>query len=146
MAGRIKGKKDIAEKAPRGRVTQVEPLTMSLEQVEERLMRSVLSGTLALHVLRNTRKPVSLLAKELMEIEMEVGQFVGAAMQMHAETLKASKLRGTLAGALSFIPIPTTGLGLRSTTQPKPKPLINQPTRIKKKANPNKARKSHARR
>lgn len=110
-------------------------------------MRSVLSGTLALHVLRNTRKPVSLLVKELMDIEMEVGQFVGAAMQMHAETLKASKLRGMLAGALSFIPIPTTGSGLHSTNPVEPKSLINQSTRIKKKATRNnKARKTHDRR
>ena len=88
--------------------TQAKPLAeknaaMSLEQIEERLLKSVLGGTLALYVLRSSRKPTSRLVNELLEIEVEVGQFVGRAMQMHVENLKAANLKGSLANALSFI-------------------------------------------
>lgn len=76
---------------------------MSLEQIEERLVKSVLSNALALHILRSSQKPTSKLVDELLEIEIQVGQFVGHAMQMHIENLKASNMEGMLANALSFV-------------------------------------------
>lgn len=80
-------------------------VAMSLEQIEERLVKSILSGTLALHILRSSRKPTCELVEELLDIEVQVGEFVGQAMQMHTRNSKAPNLRGALASALSFIPI-----------------------------------------
>ncbi len=80
---------------------------ISLEQIEERLVKSLLSGTLALHILRSSRKPMSKLAEELLGIEIEVGRFVGEAMKLHSQNLRATKLRGSIANTLSFIPIST---------------------------------------
>jgi hypothetical protein len=82
-----------------------QPMVLSLDQIEERLVKSVLSGTLALHILRNSRKPTPKLLEDLFSIEAEVGRFVGVAMQMHTEHQKPPNLKGVLAGALSFIPI-----------------------------------------
>lgn len=79
---------------------------ISLEQIEERLVKNLLRGSLALQILRGSRKPVSRLMKELVEIEIEVGQFVGQAMQMHVDSIKATNFQGVLASALSFIPLP----------------------------------------
>lgn len=80
---------------------------MSLEQIEEGLVKSILSGTLALHILRSSRKPTSKLVRELLDIDVEVGRFVGQALQMHAEHIKVAIPNGALASALSFIPIPS---------------------------------------
>lgn len=79
---------------------------MSLEQIEERLVKNILRGSLALQILRGSQKPVSKLMRELLEIEIEVSQFVGQAMQIHADNIKATNFQGVLASALSFIPIP----------------------------------------
>ena len=98
-----KTKKKISSPNP----IQPHPL-MSLEQIEERLIKNILRGSLALQILRGSRKPVSRLMKELIEIEVEVGQFVGQAMQMHVDSVKATNFQGVLASALSFIPIPVS--------------------------------------
>ncbi|MBY0315670.1 MAG: hypothetical protein K2Q26_09135 [Bdellovibrionales bacterium] len=77
----------------------------SLEQIEERLVKSILASTLALHILRSSRKPTFKLVNELLEMEFQVGQFVGRAMKMHSESLKSTNLKGALANALSFTPL-----------------------------------------
>lgn len=79
----------------------------SLRQIESRLMKNILAQSLALEVVRNSDKSTSQLLSELMEIEMRVGEFVGEALKQ-ATTQHKNKvdLRGALAGALSFIPIP----------------------------------------
>ena len=84
---------------------QLQP-RMSLEQIEERLVKNLLRGSLALQILRGSQKPVSKLLKELLEIEVEVSQFIGQAMQMHADNIKDTNFQGVLASALSFIPMP----------------------------------------
>lgn len=98
---------------------------MSLAQIEERLVKSILSGSLALHILRNSRKPTSRLVNDLLEIEMEVGFFVGQAMQMHSRSLRTANLDGMLASALSFIPMHEASAQNPSQSQnkkSKPKP------------------------
>lgn len=66
--------------------------------------------------------------KELLDLEVEVGQFVGTAMQMHAESLKAMSFEGVLAGALSFIPMGAANI-------PKePLPLAEVKKRVQPKA------------
>lgn len=108
-------------------------LVMSLQQIEERLLKSVLSGTLALHILRNSRTPTSELLEELMNVEAEVGQFVGQAMQMHVESLKATNLKGVLAGALSFIPLrPQVSAAVPIPSAPK----LGHKTVVKQKITP----------
>lgn len=140
--GRGKGRNDAPEE--RAPITQPGPVpAMSLEQIEERLVKSILSGTLALHILRSSRKPLSGLVKELMDMEVEVGKFVGAAVQMHAESLKRTEMKGMLAGALSFIPIPTTA---PPPINPKNiKPSLQIPKRTKWRLARGKARKNRIR-
>lgn len=79
---------------------------LSLEHVEERLNKSILSAALALYILRNSTEPTSKLIKELIQIEIEVGKFVGQALEMHIKRTKMFwRKSGFLAGALSFIPM-----------------------------------------
>lgn len=100
---------------------------MSLDQIEEHLVKSVLSSTLALHILRNSRKPTSKLVNELLEIEMDVGQFVGRAMQMHAKSLKALSMGGGLANTLSFITLGQANAHTQPTSSKLP--VVNQKSR-----------------
>ena len=85
----------------RSRTAQANVGVTSLAKIEERLVKSILSATLALHILRSSRKPTSQLTRELLDIEFDVGRFVGMAMQT-----KERNLKGALAGAVSFIPFP----------------------------------------
>ncbi len=82
---------------------QSRPIT--LEQIEERLNNTILASSLALKVLKGVRKPTSQLFHELLEIEFQVGHSVGEAMKMHIEQMRAINLKGTLANALSTIPL-----------------------------------------
>lgn len=105
---------------------------MSLDQIVERLVRSILSGTLALQILRNSRKPTYKLVNELLEIEMEVGQFVGRAMHMHAKSFKASNMGGMLANTLSFIPMGQAEVQTQVSSSKLPA-AIQKPQRVIKK-------------
>lgn len=111
---------------------------MSLEQIEEHLVKSILRGTLALHVLRNSRKPASKLIHDLLEIEMQVSQFVGHTTRVHAKELKDTLQKGALANVFSFMPIS----GDHWTQPPLPSQktkdtsLSKQKEKLKRKARP----------
>lgn len=112
-----------------------QPAVLSLDQIEEHLVKSVLSGTLALHILRNSRKPASKILEDLFSIEADVGRFVGVAMQMHTEHQKTLNLKGVLAGALSFIPIQAKTQASKPTL-PKPKKKLDRTEAKAKKRKP----------
>lgn len=78
---------------------------VTLEQIEDRLNNTLLASALALKVLRGIRKPTSQLINELLEIEFQVGHFVGDAMKIHLGKAQSMNLKGTLANALSTIPL-----------------------------------------
>lgn len=66
---------------------------------------TILASSLALKVLKGVRKPTSQLIQELLEIEFQVGQFVGEAVKIHVEQMRALNLKGALANALSTMPL-----------------------------------------
>lgn len=103
------------------------PLT--LEQIQERLNNTILASSLALKVLRGIRKPTSQLINELLEIEFQVGHFVGEAMKIHVQQMRQPNLRGTLANALSTIPLG----GPRPNTSTPTKPQLQAKKKQKKK-------------
>lgn len=77
-----------------------------LRQIESQLTKNILAQSLALEIIRNSRKPTSELISEPMEIEVHVGEFVREALrQPEGKHRNPVDLRGALAGALSFIPI-----------------------------------------
>lgn len=82
---------------------QNKPLTLG--EIEERLSNTILASSLALKVLKGVRKPTSKLIQELLDIEFQVGHFVGEAMKIHIEQMRTPNLRGVLANALSTIPL-----------------------------------------
>lgn len=82
---------------------QNKPLTLG--EIEERLSNTILASSLALKVLKGVRKPTSQLIQELLDIEFQVGHFVGEAMKIHVEQMRAPNLRGVLANALSTMPL-----------------------------------------
>ncbi|MFP5458502.1 MAG: hypothetical protein ACLGG7_07200 [Bacteriovoracia bacterium] len=69
-------------------------------EIEERLNDTILACTLALKIVRNSDKPVGALMDELMTLEMNVGSFIGQALQTRPEELKTAA-RGALAGVFS---------------------------------------------
>ena len=71
-------------------------------ELEVRLMRS-----LAAYVLLRRRDPVCVLLDDLFQLEAQAGQYLGEAIKDQA---MKSKMRGSLAGVLSIIPIATSGL------------------------------------
>lgn len=92
------------------------PLT--LEQIQERLNNTILASSLALKVLKGMRKPTSQLINELLEIEFQVGHFVGEAMKIHIQQMKRPNLRGTLANALSTVPLGNPRLNTSAPAKP----------------------------
>jgi hypothetical protein len=78
---------------------------LTLEQIQERLTDTMLASGLALKVLKNIRKPTSQLIEELLDIEFQVGHFVGKSMKMHTAQMIAPNLRGALANVLSTVPL-----------------------------------------
>jgi hypothetical protein len=66
--------------------------------------------TLAIYILRTARKPISKVVQELMEVEIKTAELVGQIMRLEKENPKIRNLRGILAGAYSFIPLPMNGL------------------------------------
>ncbi|MBX3032597.1 MAG: hypothetical protein KF865_01635 [Bdellovibrionaceae bacterium] len=81
----------------------------TLRQIESRLMKNLLAQSLALEILRNSQKPTADLISDLIEIEAQVGEFIGGAlMQSTAKHKNKIDLRGVLAGALSLMPMPTS--------------------------------------
>lgn len=77
---------------------------LSLFQIEERLEKSILKATLVLYILKNLGKPTSKVIRDLLQMEIEVGKFIGQAREMNTEQIEALFEEGFLASTLSFIP------------------------------------------
>ena len=73
------------------------------EQIEDAL-RHILVSTLALYTLKNAKRPISTVIRELMDMECKASQLVGLILQLQAQNMRPRDLQGTLAGVLSFIP------------------------------------------
>ena len=76
-------------------------------QIEESLSNVILASSLALKIIKGSRKPVSELVDELLEIEVQVAEFLGESLKPNDGSYSKVDLRGSLARALSFIPIKT---------------------------------------
>lgn len=94
----------------------------SLRQLEDQLIKTVLTGVGALHLIRNSHKPLQELIDELMTMEAEIGELVGQAMQMCIGNSNQRAAFGSLAGALSFIPLGSAQTGTTRATSFLPKP------------------------
>jgi hypothetical protein len=79
---------------------------LTTAQVESAL-RHILTSTLALYVLHNARKPIAQAVENLTDMELRAGHLVGLVLRLRAENLKTTDLKGTLAAAFSYIPIPS---------------------------------------
>ncbi len=101
--------------------------SLTLEQIQERLTNTMLASGLALKVLKNIRKPTSQLIQELLDIEFQVGHFVGESMKIHAAQMIAPNLSGALANVLSTVP-----MGGRAVPDSSQKELSKNPQRRKK--------------
>lgn len=107
-------KKNGEGKRPAALTGHRRPLT--LEDVENRLLKSVLTGTLALQMLKTSRKSVSHAIKELLDIEICAGQLISRAFEETRESRKPHNPRGALANAYSFLPMPSATPGMRDVT------------------------------
>ncbi len=70
-------------------------------------LKSVLIGVLALYVLNESRKPVSELIEDLLEIEFQAGKLVGHINQLQKNTLQPISLDQTISRVISFVPLNT---------------------------------------
>lgn len=97
----------------------IRPVThqMSFDEIEEKLTANALKTILALYLLKNTRKPMSSLVRELCDIEIEVGRFIANAIQDNTNPLPQN-FKGLLSSALSFIPLGSIK-GASNTSIPK---------------------------
>lgn len=84
--------------------TDLVELRLSLGHVEEQLEKSILKAALALYILKNSREPASKLVRDLLQMEIEVGKFVGQVLEMRAGRMEVICQEGLLASTLSFIP------------------------------------------
>lgn len=104
---------------------------LTLEQIQDRLTNTMLASGLALKVLKNIRKPTSLLIQELLDIEFQVGHFVGESMKIHAAQMIAPNLSGALANVLS-----TVSVGGRNL----PVPFADTPKKVQGRKKPKRKR------
>lgn len=81
----------------------------ALREIEAKLTKSILAQSLALQIIRNSKKPTSDLLAELVGIEAQVGEFVGQVLEKAGGDPGQVDLRGLLAGALSLIPMKPFG-------------------------------------
>jgi len=70
----------------------------------KRELETLLMRSLAAYILIRKKDPVCDLLEDLLEMELEAGQFLGEALK---DPTIQSKLRGSLASILSVIPIST---------------------------------------
>lgn len=77
----------------------------ALREIEAKLTESILAQSLALQIIRSSKKPTSDLLAELVSIEVQVGEFVGQVLEKAGGDPDQVDLRGLLAGALSLIPM-----------------------------------------
>lgn len=78
-----------------------------LREIEARLIKNILAQSLALQIIKSSRKPSSELLADLLHIEAQVGEFVGIALEKAGGQPGKIDFKGVLAGALSFIPMKT---------------------------------------
>ena len=93
-------KKKIASKSTKSIIDSVAP---TIARVEQELMTGLLTQALALKILKNSSKPASVLLRELIDIEVEVGRFIGSTLTAGAGKGPESNYTGALSGALSFV-------------------------------------------
>lgn len=96
-------KKELAQRAANPILpSEEEERKLVKAQIEERLNDVILECTLALKIVRNSHKPIRELMDDLMTREMNVGHFIGNALQARPEELKTAS-RGALAGVFLTI-------------------------------------------
>ncbi len=92
-------KKKVTTKSTKSLGDSVAP---TIARVEQELMTGLLTQALALKILKNSSKPASELLRELMDMEVEVGRFIGNTLATGAGRGSVSNCTGVLSGALAF--------------------------------------------
>ena len=78
-------------------------VSLDLSQLDEQQVRDCLKLSLALYLIRNSRKPIHRVLDDILNLEIEVGDFVAEALNLYGSN--ANVLRGILANTLSVIPM-----------------------------------------
>lgn len=76
---------------------------LDLSQLDQQRVRDCLKLSLALYLLRNSRKPIHRVMDDIFNLEIEVGDFVAEALNLSGSN--ATVLHGILANTLSVIPM-----------------------------------------
>ena len=95
-------KRGLKKKISKSKKEKMHRLTS--DEIEERLLNSLLCGIIALHMLRSSHKPFSILIKELAKTELEVGLFISKMMDAENKGRKFNipDLEHVLQGALAI--------------------------------------------
>ena len=95
-------KRGLKKKISKSKKDKIHQLTV--DEIEERLLSSLLCGIIALHMLRSSHKSFPVLIKELSKIEIEVGLFISKIMSEEKQGRKfnTSDLQHVLKGALAI--------------------------------------------
>jgi hypothetical protein len=75
----------------------------SLEEIQMMLLDHILTSALALHMIKNSKKPMAKGIKDLIDVEIAASKIVTMIMQARAKSLKRFGRRNILAGAYSFL-------------------------------------------